>query len=60
MMEELKSYLETIIALTTKHIAEDEAYKNDRINGRFYEGRLVVEKADLDTFKKLSDMVNRL
>ena len=59
-MEELKSYLETIIALTTKHIAEDETYKNDRINGRFYEGRLVVEKADLETFKKISDMVNRL
>ena len=26
-MEELKSYLETIIALTTKHIAEDELTK---------------------------------
>ena len=32
-MEELKSYLETIIALTTKHIAEDEAWKEDAING---------------------------
>ena len=59
-MEELKSYLETVIALTTKHIADDEAWKEDRINGQFYRGRLAVEKSDLDIFKKLFDMVNRL
>lgn len=59
-MEELKQYLETVIALTTKHIAEDEARKTDRINGRFFEGRLVIEKADLETLKKISDMVNKL
>ena len=43
-MEELKSYLETVIALATKHIADDEAWKEDRINGQFYRGRLAVEK----------------
>jgi hypothetical protein len=59
-MEELKSYLETVIALTTKHIADDEAWKTDAINGRFYAGRLVVEKSDLEVFKKLADMVNKL
>ena len=59
-MEELKSYLETIIALTTKHIAEDEAWKEDRINGQFNRGRLAVEKADLEIFKKINDMVNKL
>lgn len=59
-MEELKSYLETIIALTTKHISEDEAWKDDRINGQFNRGRLAVEKSDLEIFKKISDMVNKL
>ena len=59
-MEELKSYLETIIALTTKHIAEDEAWKSDPINGLHYRGRLAVEKSDLEIFKKISDMVNKL
>lgn len=59
-MEELKSYLETIIALTTKHIAEDEAWKEDPINGQFNRGRLAVEKADLEIFKKINDMVNKL
>ena len=59
-MEELKNYLETIIALTTKHIAEDEARKTDRINSRFFEGRAVIERNDLEVFKKILDMVNRL
>lgn len=59
-MEELKSYLETVIALTTKHIADDEAWKEDRINGQFYRGRLAVEKADLETFRKINDLVNKL
>lgn len=59
-MEELKSYLETVIALTTKHIAEDEQYKNDRINGRFYEGRAVIEKNDLEVFKKIQSMINKM
>lgn len=59
-MEELKNYLETVIALCTKHIADDEAWKEDRINGLFYRGRLAVEKADLEVLKKISDMVNKL
>ena len=59
-MEELKNYLETVIALTTKHIADDEAWKEDKINGQFYRGRLAVEKADLETFRKINDLVNRL
>lgn len=59
-MEELKSYLETVIALTTKHIADDEAWKDDAINGQFNRGRLAVERADLEVFKKLFDMVNKL
>lgn len=59
-MEELKSYLETIIALTTKHISDDEMWKEDPINGQFNRGRLAVEYYDLEVFKKISDMVNKL
>ena len=59
-MEELKNYLETVIALTTKHISEDEAWKSDAINGRFYAGRLAVELADLEIFKTIADKVNKL
>lgn len=59
-MEELKTYVETAIALTTKHISEDEKRKTDWINGRFFEGRLAVEKSDLEVLKKISDMINRL
>ena len=59
-MEQLKSYLETMIALTTKHIADDEAWKDDAINGQFNRGRLAVERADLEVFKKIFDMVNKL
>lgn len=59
-MEELKSYLETIIALTTKHISDDEMWKEDPINGQFNRGRLAAEYYDLEVFKKISDMVNKL
>lgn len=59
-MEELKNYLETIIALTTKHISDDEMWKEDPINGQFNRGRLAVEYYDLEVFKKISDMVNKL
>ena len=58
-MEELKSFIETIIALTTKHIAEDEAMR-DPLLSEFYRGRLVIERNDLEVFKKINDMVNRL
>ena len=59
-MDELKNYLETIIALTTKHISEDQAYTTDPYNKRFFEGRLVIEKNDLEIFKRIMDMVNKL
>lgn len=59
-MEALKQYIETVIALTTKHIADDEAWKEDRINGNFFRGRLAVEYADLEVLKKISDLVNKL
>ena len=59
-MEELKSYIETAIALMTKHIAEDETWKEDPINGQFNRGRLAAEKYDLEIVKKISDMINKL
>ena len=59
-MEALKQYIETVIALTTTHIADDEAWKEDRINGNFFRGRLAVEYADLEVLKKISDLVNKL
>ena len=59
-MEELKNYLETVIAITTKHIADDEAWKNDPINGQHNRGRLSVEYSDLEIFKKIADMVNKI
>lgn len=58
-MDELKGYIETIIALTTKHIAEDQAI-NDPVLSEFYRGRLVIERKDLEIFKKINEMVNRL
>ena len=59
-MEQLKNYLETVIALATKHNADDEAWKDDPINGQFNRGRLAVEYANLEVLKKINDMVNKL
>lgn len=59
-MEELKNYLETIIALEIQHIERDKEWEHDALNGRFNQGRLAVENAHLDVFRKISDMVNKL
>jgi len=59
-MDELKNYLETVIALETQRIAKDEDYKNDPINGQFTRGRLAVEKSHLEVFKRINDLVNKL
>ena len=59
-MEELKSYLETIIALEIQHIERDKIWEHDPIDGRFNQGRLAVEKVHLEVFKKINDMVNKL
>lgn len=59
-MDELISVLETEIALQTKHLSEDEARISDPILGQFFRGRAAVEKANLETLKRLWDIVNRL
>ena len=59
-MNELISVLETEIALQTKHLSEDEARISDPILGQFFRGRAAVEKSNLETLKRLWDIVNRL
>ena len=59
-MDELVSVLETEIALQTKHLSEDEARISDPILGQFFRGRAAVEKSNLETLKRLWDIVNRL
>lgn len=59
-MNELMSVLETEIALTTKHLADDEQRQGDPILGQFFRGRAAVERVNIETLKKLWDIVNRL
>ena len=60
-MEELKNYLETVVAVAEKHISEDIAVMNNDPKLReFYRGRLAIERNDLEVFKKIADMVNKL
>lgn len=58
MAEELGKLLETEIALTTKHLTEDEARQHDPILGQFFRGRAAVEKANLRTLKKFWEIIN--
>jgi len=58
MVEELIKLLETEIALTTKHLNEDESRQHDPILGQFFRGRAAVEKANLITLKKFWDIIN--
>ena len=59
-MDELITNLETEIALQTKHLAEDEDRIGDPILGQFFRGRAAVEKNNLQTLKRLWDIVNRI
>ncbi len=59
-MEELISILETEIALQTKHLQEDNERINDPILGQFFRGRSAVEEHNLETFKRIFDIVNRM
>lgn len=59
-MNELISVLETEIALQTKHLQEDEDRISDPILGQFFRGRSAVEKANLETLKRMWDIVNRM
>lgn len=59
-METLINTIETELALTTKHLEEDLARKTDPINGRFFEGRAVIEKQNVEMLKRLMDLANRI
>lgn len=59
-MNELISVLETEIALQTKHLQEDEDRIGDPILGQFFRGRSAVEKSNLETLKRMWDIVNRM
>lgn len=59
-MEELKEYIETAVALMSKHITEDEMYKEDPILGEFNRGRLAAERYDIEILKKIQAMVSKL
>lgn len=59
-MEELKEFIETAIALISKHITEDEMWKEDPILGEFNRGRLAAEKYDIEVLKKLQAMASKL
>lgn len=59
-MNELMEVLETEIALQTKHLTEDEDRIGDPILGQFFRGRAAVEKANLETLKRMWDIINRL
>lgn len=59
-MEELLSTLETEIALCNKHLEEDKARENDPILGQFFRGRVAVETHDVEIFKRLIDIANRI
>lgn len=60
MLDELNMNLETEIALVVKHLEEDKARINDPILGQFFRGRVAVEEQVLTTFRKLSDLANRI
>ena len=59
-MNELMEVLETEIALQTKHLQEDEDRISDPILGQFFRGRAAVEKSNLETLKRMWDIINRL
>lgn len=59
-MDELINTLETEIALTNKHLEEDKMRETDRILGQFFRGRVAVEQNNLEIFKRLMDIANRI
>lgn len=58
-MNDLLEILESREAVLTKHISEDEKCTPDRVLGRFYEGRIVIEKHWLDETRKLIEYIKR-
>ena len=59
-MDELINTLETEIALTNKHLQEDKEREADPILGQFFRGRCAVESHNVEVFKRLMDICNRI
>ena len=59
MMKDLKEILESREGILKKHIEEDKAWTSDPVNGRFFEGRIVIEQHWLEETRKLIEFINK-
>lgn len=59
MMKTLIELLESREGILKKHIDEDKGYVNDRVNGRFFAGRIVIEEHWLEETRKLLDLIKK-
>lgn len=59
MMKTLIETLESREGLLKKHIEEDKTWVSDRVNGRFFEGRIVIEQHWLEETRKLLDLLKK-
>lgn len=58
-MEQIKEMVEDRRAILKSHYSEDMARKNDRIVGRFMEGRAVIENEEAEWLDKLLEVINK-
>ena len=58
-MRDVLELLESREGLLRKHIEEDKAWTTDRVNGRFFDGRIVIEEHWLEETRKLIDMIKK-
>lgn len=58
-MKEMLEMLESREGLLKKHIDEDKGWITDRVNGRFFAGRVVIEEHWLEETQKMIEFVKR-
>lgn len=58
-MRDILEILESREGLLRKHIEEDKPWQSDRVNGRFFDGRIVIEEHWLEETRKLIDMIKK-
>lgn len=58
-MSSLIEILESREGILKKHIDEDKKWTSDRVNGRFFEGRVVIEQHWLEETTKLLDLIKK-
>lgn len=59
MMKALIEELESREGILRKHIEEDKSWTSDRVNGRFFEGRIVIEEHWLEETRKLLELIKK-